>query len=35
LTLRPDLAVGVAAAALFRNWFEYLYDGVKLRARMT
>jgi homoserine O-succinyltransferase len=35
LTLRPDLAVGVAAAALFKNWFEYLYDGVKLRARMT
>jgi hypothetical protein len=25
----------VAAAALFKNWFEYLYDGVKLRARMT
>ena len=31
LTLRPDLAVGVAAAALFRNWLEYLSDGVKSR----
>ena len=32
LTLRSDLAVGVAAAALFRNWLEYLSDGVKSRA---
>jgi len=31
LTLRPDLAVGVAAAVLFRNWLEYLSDGVKSR----
>ncbi len=31
LTLRPDLAVGVAAAALFGNWLEYLSDSVKLR----
>jgi homoserine O-succinyltransferase/O-acetyltransferase len=31
LMLRPDLAVGVAAAALFRNWLEYLSDGVKSR----
>jgi homoserine O-succinyltransferase/O-acetyltransferase len=35
LTLRPDLAVGVAAAALFRNWLEYLSDGVKSRTRAT
>jgi len=35
LTLRPDLAVGVAAAALFRNWLEYLSDGVKSRTRVT
>ena len=31
LTLRSDLAVGVAAAVLFRNWLEYLSDGVKSR----
>jgi homoserine O-succinyltransferase len=31
LTLRSDLAVGVAASALFRNWLEYLSDSVKLR----
>jgi homoserine O-succinyltransferase/O-acetyltransferase len=35
LTLRPDLAVGVAAAALFRNWLEYLSDGVKSRMHVT
>jgi hypothetical protein len=35
LTLRPDLAVGVAAAALFRNWLEYLSDGVISRTRVT
>jgi len=35
LTLRPDLAVGVAAATLFRNWLEYLSDGVKSRTRVT
>jgi homoserine O-succinyltransferase/O-acetyltransferase len=31
LTLRSDLAVGVAASALFGNWLEYLSDNVKLR----
>jgi homoserine O-succinyltransferase len=31
LTLRSDLATGQAAAALFRNWLEYLSDSVKLR----
>jgi homoserine O-succinyltransferase len=35
LTLRPDLAVGVAATALFRNWLQYLSDGVKSRTRVT
>jgi homoserine O-succinyltransferase/O-acetyltransferase len=35
LTLRPDLAVGVAAAALFRNWLDYLSDGVKSRMHVT
>jgi homoserine O-succinyltransferase/O-acetyltransferase len=35
LALRPDLAVGVAAAALFRNWLQYLSDGVKSRTRVT
>jgi homoserine O-succinyltransferase len=35
LTLRSDLAVGVAAATLFRHWLEYLSDGVKPRARIT
>jgi len=35
LTLRSDLAVGVAAAALFRNWLEYLSDSVKLRTGMN
>jgi homoserine O-succinyltransferase/O-acetyltransferase len=31
LALRSDLATGVAAAALLRNWLEYLDDSVKLR----
>lgn len=35
LTLRSDLAVGVAAAALFGNWLEYLSDSVKLRTGMN
>jgi homoserine O-succinyltransferase len=35
LTLRSDLAVGVAAAALFRNWLEYLSDSVTLRTGMN
>jgi homoserine O-succinyltransferase len=34
LTLRSDLAVGVAAAALFRNWVEFLSDSVTLRTGM-
>ena len=29
LVLRADLATGVAAAAIFGNWLEYLSDGVK------
>jgi homoserine O-succinyltransferase len=32
LVLRGDLAVGVAASALFRNWLDYLAAGVKLPA---
>ncbi len=32
LGLRSDLATGVAAAAIFANWLEYLSDGVKLSA---
>jgi homoserine O-succinyltransferase/O-acetyltransferase len=32
LVLRSDLAPGVAAAAIFGNWLEYLSDGVKLSA---
>jgi homoserine O-succinyltransferase/O-acetyltransferase len=35
LTLRSDLAVGVAAAALLGNWLEYLSDSVKLRTGMN
>jgi homoserine O-succinyltransferase/O-acetyltransferase len=35
LVLRSDLAVGVAAAALFGNWLEYLSDSVKLRTGMN
>jgi homoserine O-succinyltransferase/O-acetyltransferase len=34
LTLRPDLATGAAAAAIFRNWLEYLAEGRKLSDRM-
>jgi homoserine O-succinyltransferase len=26
-TLRPDIATGTAATAIFRNWLEYLADG--------
>jgi homoserine O-succinyltransferase len=29
LTLRRDLAIGEAASAIFRNWLEYLSEGVK------
>jgi homoserine O-succinyltransferase len=29
LTLRPDIATGVAASAIFKNWLEYLSDGTK------
>ena len=32
LALRPDLATGVAAAAIFGNWLEYLSDSVRLSA---
>ncbi|HZC98313.1 MAG TPA: homoserine O-succinyltransferase [Bradyrhizobium sp.] len=32
LTLRADLATGIAASAIFGNWLEYLSDGVKLPA---
>ncbi len=35
LALRADLAVGVAASALFGNWLEYLAAGVKLPASMS
>ena len=35
LTLRSDLATGVAAAAIFGNWLEYLSDGVKLVGQST
>ncbi|MDB5604151.1 MAG: homoserine O-succinyltransferase [Bradyrhizobium sp.] len=31
LTLRPDIAAGAAASAIFKNWLEYLSD----RARAT
>jgi homoserine O-succinyltransferase len=31
LALRSDLSIGMAAAALLRNWLEYLNDSVKLR----
>jgi homoserine O-succinyltransferase len=27
LALRPDIAAGTAAAALFKNWLGYLSDG--------
>ena len=29
LTLRSDIAAGVAASAIFGNWLEYLSDGIK------
>lgn len=35
LVLRSDLATGVAAAAIFRNWLEYLSDDVRIPARVT
>jgi homoserine O-succinyltransferase/O-acetyltransferase len=35
LMLRSDLAVGVAASVLFRNWLEYLSDSVALRTGMN
>jgi homoserine O-succinyltransferase len=31
LTLRPDIAAGVAASALFGNWLGYLADGARQR----
>jgi homoserine O-succinyltransferase len=35
LTLRRDLATGVAAAAIFRNWLQYLSEGVQLTVDMS
>ncbi|MBU6463575.1 MAG: homoserine O-succinyltransferase [Bradyrhizobium sp.] len=35
LALRSDLATGVAAAAIFRNWLDYLSGGVQIPARTT
>ena len=35
LTLRSDLAAGVAAAAIFGNWLEYLSDDVLIPARIA
>ncbi|HUN95365.1 MAG TPA: homoserine O-succinyltransferase [Bradyrhizobium sp.] len=32
LTLRPDLAFGQVASVIFRNWVEYLSDGVEATA---
>lgn len=32
LALRPDLAFGQVASVIFRNWVEYLSDGVKAAA---
>ncbi len=29
LTLRPDIAPGTAAAAIFKNWLEYLSEGAR------
>ena len=34
LALRSDLAFGAAASIIFRNWLQYLFDGVRLRADM-
>jgi homoserine O-succinyltransferase/O-acetyltransferase len=31
LTLRPDIAAGAAATALFRNWLGYLSEGARQR----
>jgi hypothetical protein len=28
-TLRPDIATGTAAIAIFRNWLGYLAQGAK------
>jgi len=35
LALRPDLATGVAAAAIFGNWLDYLSDDVRVSARIA
>ncbi len=35
LTLRPNLATGAAASAIFKNWLEYLSEGLKLTADTT
>jgi hypothetical protein len=35
LKLPADLATGVAASAIFKNWLEYLSEGVKLTADMA
>jgi homoserine O-succinyltransferase len=35
LVLRHDLATGEAALAIFRNWLEYLSEGVKPAAAAT
>lgn len=32
LTLRPNLAFGQVASVIFRNWIEYLSDGVRATA---
>jgi homoserine O-succinyltransferase/O-acetyltransferase len=32
LTLRPDLAAGAAASAIFKNWLAYLSEAAKLTA---
>jgi homoserine O-succinyltransferase/O-acetyltransferase len=35
LSLRRDLATGVAASAIVKNWLEYLSEGVQLTADMN
>ncbi|WP_213772145.1 homoserine O-succinyltransferase [Bradyrhizobium sp. dw_78] len=35
LTLRPGLASGEAASSIFRNWLEYLSEGVKPTAEAS
>ncbi|SDT20724.1 homoserine O-succinyltransferase MetA [Bradyrhizobium canariense] len=35
LTLRPDLAISAAASTIFRNWLEYLSEGVEPVAETT